>query len=120
MTTNDIKYTWEISQIHIVPSLKDQDNVVTKIAFSLHGEYIDVNGTSFKEFWTGVTLIEMDATSTFTPLNEVTQDMAAAWVEASENKKQRNVDWLKNKVLKRLKEKVEPTLIVINSPFGQK
>jgi hypothetical protein len=46
--------------------------------------------------------------------------MAAAWIEASENKKQRNVDWLKNKVLKRLKEKVEPTLIVINSPFGQK
>jgi hypothetical protein len=120
MNINDINYTWEISQIHIVPSLKDQDNVVTKIAFSLHGEYIDVNGTSFKENWTGVTLIEMDATSTFTPLNEVTQDMAATWIEASENKKQRNVEWLKNKVLKRLKEKVEPTLIVINSPFGQK
>ena len=120
MTINDIKYTWELSQFHVVPSLKDQANVVTKITFTLHGEYIDENGISFKDFWSGGTLIEMDESSTFTPLNEITQEMAEKWVEASENKKQRNVDWIKNKVLTRIQERVTPTIVVINSPFEQK
>lgn len=120
MTINDIKYTWELSHFHVVPSKNNQDNVVTKIAFTLHGEYIDENGTSFKEFWTGATLIEMDETSIFTPLDQVTKEMAEKWVEASENKKQRNVEWIKNKVLTRLQEKVTPTIVVMTPPFAQK
>ena len=120
MTINDIKYTWELSQFHVVPSLNNKTNVVTKITFTLHGEYIDENGNSFNEFWSGGTLIEMDETSTFTPLNEITQEMAEKWVEASENKKQRNVDWIKNKVLTRLQEKVTPTIVVMTPPFAQK
>jgi hypothetical protein len=46
--------------------------------------------------------------------------MAEKWVEASENKKQRNVDWIKNKVLTRLQEKVTPTIVVMTPPFAQK
>lgn len=117
---DDIKYTWELTQFHVVPSLNNQSNVVTKIGFTLHGEYIDENGTSFKEFWTGTTLIEFNENASFTPYDKLTQEIVEKWVIDSENKKQRNVDWIKNKVRTRLQEKVEPTLVVINSPFGQK
>ena len=120
MTINDIKYTWELTQLHVVPSLKDQANVVTKIAFSLHGEYIDETGTSFKDFWSGVTLIEFDENSNFTSYDQLTPEIVEKWVEASENKKQRNVDWIKGKVLKRIQERVTPSIVVINSPFTQK
>jgi hypothetical protein len=41
-------------------------------------------------------------------------------VEASENKKQRNVNWIKNKVLTRIQEKVTPTIVVMTPPFAQK
>jgi uncharacterized coiled-coil protein SlyX len=116
----NINYTWEISHFHVVPSLNNQSNVVTKIAFELHGEYVDENNNSFKELWSGVTLIEFDENSNFITLEEINQEIAEKWVQDSENKKQRNVDWLKNKVKSRLEERVNPTLIVITPSFTKK
>jgi hypothetical protein len=120
MTIDDIKYTWQVDQFHVVPSKENQTDVVTKIAFTLHGEYIDKNGKSFKESWSGATVLDFDPDGTFTSLKDVNQQMAEQWIELSENKKQRNVNWLRNKVLSRLQEKVTPTLVVISPPFLQK
>ena len=116
----EINYTWEINQFHIVPSLSNQNNVVTKISITCHGEHIDNLGRSFKELWSGSTLIELNENDTFIPFDQITQQNAEKWLQDSENKKQRNVDWIKAKVASRLQEKVNPTLIVINSPFEQK
>lgn len=120
MTINDIKYTWELTHLHVAPSKNNQNNVVTKIAFTLHGEYTNEVGQFFSEFWTGATLIEFDENSSFTTLDQITHEMAVKWVEDSENKKQRNVNWIKNKVLTRLQEKINPTVVVITPPFAQK
>jgi hypothetical protein len=116
----NINYTWEFSQFHVVPSLNNLSNVITKISFTCHGEHIDSLGRSFKDYWTGSTLIELDENSTFIPLDQITQEIAEKWVQDSENKKQRNINWIKAKVASRIQEQVNPTLIVINSPFEQK
>jgi hypothetical protein len=115
----NINYTWEFTHFHVVPSLHNQTNVVTKIAFTLHGEYTNELGQSFREFWSGATLIEYNENSSYITLDQITYDMAVIWVEAAENKKQRNVDWIKAKVASRLQEKINPTLLVITPPFAQ-
>jgi hypothetical protein len=116
----NINYTWEFSHLHVLPSLNNQSNVVSKVAFELHGEYIDENGNSFKDLWSGVTLIEFDANSSFLPLEQLNQEIVEKWVQDSENKKQRNVEWLKNKVLSRIQERVNPSILVITPSFAKK
>lgn len=120
MTINDIKFTWEVNQIHVAPSSNGLSNLVTKIAYTLWGEYTDENGNTFKDWWSAATVIELDPNATFIPLNEITQEIAELWIMGSENKKQRDVEWLKNKVRKRLEDRVNPPIVVIDSPFVKK
>lgn len=120
MTINDINFTWEINQIHVAPSSKDKTNLVTKIAYTLWGEYTDEDGKTYKDWWSAATVIDLDPSATFIPLEEITPEIAKLWIMASENKKQRNVEWLMNKVKQRLEEKVKPTVVVLNSPFEKK
>ena len=116
----NINYTWEITHFHLTPSVNGQTNVIKKIAFICHGEYIDENGVSFKDEWTCATLVEFDANTPFIPLDQITQENAENFVFISENKKQRNIEWIKNKVKSRIEERVNPKVLVVEPPFLQK
>lgn len=116
----NINYTWEITHFHLTPSANGKNNVVKKIAFTCHGEYVDGNGQSFKDEWTGATLVEFDANEPFIELDQITQEIAERFVFISENKKQRNIDWIKNKVKSRIEERVNPKVLVVEPPFLQK
>ena len=53
-------------------------------------------------------------------MTKITQENAENFVFISENKKQRNIEWIKNKVKSRIEERVNPKVLVVEPPFLQK
>ena len=102
-----VNYTFKVSDWHLIPHINGLDNVIEKVNWVLIGETLDTNGNKYTYEHFQTTTIKFDADVAFIPANQLTPDIIQNWVFTIENKKQRNIDWLKaNIIYKRLDEKI--------------
>ena len=115
-----VNYTFKVSDWLLIPHINGLDNVIEKVNWVLIGETLDTNGNKYTYEHFQTTTIKFDADVAFIPANQLTPDIIQNWVFTIENKKQRNIDWLKaNIIYKRLDEKINPAIAKIVKPFWE-
>jgi hypothetical protein len=74
----DIKYTWSIQSIHVIPSLSDgYNNIVKKIYWSLNA----INEQFVSDFLTGVATVDIFSDkSNFISYSDLTEEQIISWV----------------------------------------
>jgi hypothetical protein len=115
-----VNYTFKISSWHLIPHINGLDNVIQRVDWVIVGETIDANGKTHTWDHTQTTTIKFDDTADFISANELTPEIVQSWVFEIENRKQRNIDWIKENIIyKRLDEKVNPAIAKIVKPFWE-
>lgn len=115
-----VTYTFKVSDWHLIPHINGLDNVIEKVNWSLIGTTVDANGNTHVYDHPQTTTIKLDDNIPFIPANELTPEIIQGWVYEIENKKQRNIDWLKANIIeKRLDEKINPAIAKIVKPFWE-
>jgi hypothetical protein len=115
-----VNYTFKVSDWHLIPHINGLDNVIEKVNWSLIGTTIDANGNTYVYDHPQTTTIKLNDNIPFIPANELTPEIIQNWVYEIENKKQRNIEWLKaNIIYKRLDEKLNPAIAKIVKPFWE-
>ena len=75
----DIKYTWSIQSIHVIPSLSDDgyNNIVKKIYWSLHA----INEQFVSDFLTDVATVDIFSDkSNFISYSDLTEEQIISWI----------------------------------------
>ena len=116
-----VNYYFILDDLHVAPSQDGNTQVIVRVAWFLVGTTIDDTGTMHEERYSATTTIKPDtAPGAFIPFEELTPQILQNWVEITENKKKRNMDWLKaNMIEKRLADKVNPKVILVKPSFLQ-
>lgn len=115
-----VTYTFKVSDWHLIPHINGLDNVIEKVNWALIGETVDSNGNRHVYEHPQTTTIKFDKDAPFISANELTPDIIREWVFTIENKKQRDINWIKNNIIdKRLDEKINPTIAKIVKPFWE-
>jgi len=115
-----VNYTFKVSDWHLIPHINGLDNVIEKVNWSLIGTTVDANGNTYVYDHPQTTTIKLNDSVPFISANELTPEIIQNWVYEIENKKQRNIEWLKaNIIYKRLDEKLNPAIAKIVKPFWE-
>ena len=115
-----VNYTFKVTDWHLIPHINGLDNVIEKVNWVLIGETTDSLGRRYLYDHTQTTTIKFDDNVVFIPAQELTPEIIQGWVFEIENKKQRNIDWIKENIIyKRLDEKVNPAIAKIVKPFWE-
>lgn len=113
----DINYTWKVTDLHVAPTISGQMNVVLKAAWELTGTYIALDGTEYSYTYNSMTVLQPYQEGTpFTPFENLTPELVWSWIEAKENTKKRDINWIKTNLINvRLNEKVNPSEVIIKN-----
>jgi hypothetical protein len=115
-----VNYTFKVSNWHLIPHINGLDNVIERVSWVLIGETFDSNGNKYTYEHPQTTTIKFDSDVPFISANELTPEIIQDWVFTIENKKQRDIDWLKTNIIyKRLDEKINPAISKIVKPFWE-
>jgi len=113
----DINYTWKITDLVVAPSQSGQTNVVLRAAWDLTGTYTAPDGTEYSYTYNSMTVVApYEEGQSFTSLQDLTPETVWSWVEAKENTKTRNIEWLKtNNIAPKVADKVNPSEVLIRN-----
>ena len=116
-----VNYNYILDDLHVAPSQDGYSQVIVRVAWFLVGTTIDESGNMHEERYSATTTIKPDtAPGDFINFEQLTPQILQNWVEINENKKKRNMDWLKaNMIDKRLADKVNPKVVFIKPSFLQ-
>jgi hypothetical protein len=115
-----VNYTFKITHWHLIPHINGLDNVIQKVHWAIIGETTDANGKNHVWEHSQTTTIKFDETSDFISANELTPAIVESWVFEIENKKQRDIEWIKQNIIyKRLDEKTNPSIGKFVKPFWE-
>jgi hypothetical protein len=116
-----VNYNFILDDLHVAPSLEGHSQVVLKISWFLVGTAVDTAGTMHEERYSATTTIKSDvAPGEFIPFEQLTPQALQSWVEISEDRKKRNMAWIKaNMIDKRLEDKVNPKVVLIKPTWLQ-
>lgn len=116
-----VNYNFILDDLHVAPSLEGNSQVVLKISWFLVGTAVDAEGKMHEERYSATTTIKPDvAPGEFIPFEQLTAQTLQEWVEISENRKKRNMAWIKaNMIDKRLEDKVNPKVVLIKPTWLQ-
>ena len=116
-----VNYNFILDDLHVAPSLEGHSQVVLKISWFLVGTAVDTAGQMHEERYAATTTIKPDvAPGEFIPFEQLTPQALQSWVEISENRKKRNMAWIKaNMIDKRLEDKVTPKVVLIKPTWLQ-
>jgi hypothetical protein len=117
----DVNYNFILDDLHVAPSLDGHSQVIVRISWFLVGTAVDASGQMHEERYASTTTIKSDvAPGDFIPFEELTPQILQSWVEISENRKKRNMAWLKANIIdKRLADKVTPKVVLIKPTWLQ-
>jgi hypothetical protein len=117
----DVNYNFILDDLHVAPSLDGHSQVIVRISWFLIGTAVDALGQMHEERYASTTTIKSDvAPGDFIPFEELTPQILQSWVEISENRKKRNMAWLKANIIdKRLADKVTPKVVLIKPTWLQ-
>jgi hypothetical protein len=113
----DINYTWKVTDLVVAPSQSGQTNVVLRAAWDLTGTYIASDGTEYSYTYNSMTVLPpYQEGSTFISFENLNPELVWSWIEAKENTKTRNIEWLKiNNIAPKIAEKVNPSEVIIKN-----
>jgi hypothetical protein len=113
----DINYTWKITDLVVAPSQSGQTNVVLRAAWELTVTYTAPDGTVYSQMYNSMTaVVPYQEGQPFTALEDLTPETVWDWVQAKENTKTRNIQWLKTKYIEeKISEKVNPSEVLIRN-----
>jgi hypothetical protein len=113
----DINYTWKITDLVVAPSQSGQTNVVLRAAWDLTGTYTAPDGTEYSHTYNSMTVVpSYQEGQPFTALEDLSPESVWEWVQAKENTKTRNIEWLKtNNIAPKIAEKVNPSEVLIRN-----
>ena len=113
----DIIYTWKITDLVVAPSQSGQTNVVLRAAWDLTGTYTAPDGTEYSYTYNSMNVVPpYQEGQPFTALEDLTPASVQSWIEAKENTKTRNIDWLKtNHITPKIQELVTPSEVLIRN-----
>lgn len=116
-----VNYNFILDDLHVAPTLEGHSQVVLKISWFLVGTAVDSAGQMHEERYSATTTIKPDvAPGEFIAFEQLTAQTLQEWVEISENKKKRNIAWIKaNMIDKRLEDKVTPKVVLIKPTWLQ-
>ena len=116
-----VNYNFILDDLHVAPSLEGHSQVVLKISWFLVGTAVDAAGQMHEERYAATTTIKPDvAPGEFIAFEQLTAQTLQEWVEISENRKKRNMAWIKaNMIDKRLEDKVTPKVVLIKPTWLQ-
>lgn len=115
-----VNYTFKVSDWHLIPHINGLDNVIEKVNWVLIGETTDANGKTYVYEHPQTTTIKFNESNSFISAHELTPEIIQSWVFEIENRKQRNIDWIKTNIIyKRLDEQVNPAIAKIVKPFWE-
>lgn len=116
-----VNYNFILDDLHVAPMLEGHSQVVLKISWFLVGTAVDAAGQMHEERYAATTTIKPDvAPGEFIAFEQLTAQTLQEWVEISENKKKRNIAWIKaNMIDKRLEDKVTPKVVLIKPTWLQ-
>jgi len=115
-----VTYEWKVEALHVIPHLNGLDNIIQRVNWNLTGKTIGPDNKEYTYVHPQTTTIKLDESSSFIAAEQLTPEIIQAWVYEVENKKQRNIEWLKaNMIDKRLDEQVNPTIAKIVKPFWE-
>jgi hypothetical protein len=117
----DVNYNFVLDNLHVAPKLDDKSQVILKVSWFIVGTTIDALGQMHEEKYSSTTTIKPDvAPGEFIPFEQLTAQTLQEWVEISENRKKRNMAWIKaNMIDKRLEDKVNPKEVLIKPTWLQ-
>lgn len=116
----NVVYTFKITALHVIPELNGLNNIVQRISWRITGEYVSPEGKVIQEPWDGTTTIKLNSEIPFLESGELNEDIVKGWVEEIENKKQRNLEWIKvNEINKRISDKISLSTPKIVKPFWE-
>jgi len=110
-----VNYNFMVTNLHVAPTFEGKSQVILKVSWAIVGTTIDDAGVKHEEIYNATTTIKPDvAPGEFIAFEQLTAQILQNWVEISENRKKRNIAWLKaNMIDKRLEDKVNPKEILI-------
>jgi hypothetical protein len=113
----DINYTWKIADLFVAPTASGQTNVVLKASWELIGTHIALDGAEYSYTYTSTTVLQpYEQGAPFTSFQDLTPELVWSWVQAKENTKKRDINWIKNNLIAvRIDEKVNPKEIMIKN-----
>jgi hypothetical protein len=115
-----VNYSFEVSHLHVIPNMNGLENVIQKVSWNLIGTTIDVDGKEHRFEHSQTTTIKFNEAVSFISANDITLEVVQGWVYEIENKRQRNIDWLKTNIIDvRLDEKINPTKPKVVKPFWE-
>lgn len=116
-----VNYNFILDDLHVAPTLEGHSQVVLKISWFLVGTAVDAAGNMHEERYSATTTIKPDvAPGEFIAFEQLTPQVLQSWVEISENRKKRNMAWIKaNMIDKRLEDKVNPKVVLIKPTWLQ-
>jgi hypothetical protein len=117
----DVNYNFILDDLHVAPTLEGNSQVILKISWFIIGTAIDAAGNMHEERYSATTTIKPDvAPGEFIPFEQLTPQVLQSWVEISENRKKRDIAWIKaNMIDKRLEDKVNPKVVLIKPTWLQ-
>ena len=116
----NVVYTFKITSLHVIPELDGLTNVVKRVSWEIMGEYVSPEGTVIHQPFHGTTTIKLNSEVPFLESGELNEDIVKSWVEEIENKKQRNLEWIKvNEINRRILEKIDVSTPIIVKPFWE-
>jgi hypothetical protein len=75
-------FTWVISQLDSIPSLDGMDKVISTIHWRAQKQYEEDGVVVFTSDTYGALSLTAPHEASFTPYNEVTQEMVESWLES--------------------------------------
>lgn len=116
----NVTYTWTIDNFHVIPHLDGLDNIIQRVSWALIGTTVGTDEKTYEYRYDATTTIKLDSSASFIPAGELNPDIIQEWVFNIENKKQRNIDWIKTNIIeKRLDEQFNPAIAKITKPFWE-
>lgn len=115
-----IDYTFKIINLHVIPNFNGNANIIKQVSWAIIGTYTDAEGKVYTYQHDQATTFKLNEEQTFIPSDQLDAATVQGWVEAIENTKFRNIQWLKDNIVQvRINDMVSLSTPKIVKPFWE-